>query len=512
MVEELSWAGGLFAGVVLSAALVNKFRAHHRNKVRRLVMTYVLFVVGIGLTHMFAAIDRPSWAASTAVATQVMQALTLISVAATIVFLVGLPALNFELPAIATDLLVGIGMIAATIVILSRHGLDAGAALASGAVVSAVLAISLQQTLGNILGGLALQIDGSIKQGDWIQLENGRQGKVRAVHWRHTVVETRDYSTMIVPNSQLLGSTITILGKRDGNLAPQRMWVYFNVDFRFAPSRVVQIVTDGVRAAPIENVAPDPLPTVVCMDLATRDNMRDAYATYAVRYWLIDLAADDPTSGRVRARIYTALARAGIPLSMPPHLAVESDERAAKTAPRDIERRVAILRTVHLFNAFKDDELHTLAAGIDRVTYSLGEVITRQGAVAHWIYVLAAGSVEVKARLDPDGPGGVPEQAVRLAQLDAPSFFGEMGLMTGEPRLADVIALGDVDCFRLGKDVFKQVLLGRPEIANELSEMLADRRVELIAAREGLAASTMRERSMSERARILGAIKGFFSL
>ncbi len=77
------------------------------------------------------------------------------------------------------------------------------------------------------------------------------------------------------------------------------MWVYFNVDFRFAPSRVVQVVTDGLRAAPIENVAPDPLPNVVCMDHRDEGHPRDAYgATYAVRYWLIDLAADDPTSGR----------------------------------------------------------------------------------------------------------------------------------------------------------------------------------------------------------------------
>ena len=63
---------------------------------------------------------------------------------------------------------------------------------------------------------------------------------MRAVRWRHTVVETRDWSTIIVPNAQLLASNITILGKRDGLPGPQRMWVYFDVDFRYAPSRVVR--------------------------------------------------------------------------------------------------------------------------------------------------------------------------------------------------------------------------------------------------------------------------------
>src|SRR5215475_15361424 len=85
----------------------------------------------------------------------------------------------------------------------------------------------------------------------------------------------------------------------------------------------------------------------------------------------------------------------------------------------------------------------------------------------------------------------------------APDFFGEMGLMTGEPRSSDVIATSDVDCFRLGKDTFKTVLLGRPEIVTELSSKLARRRVELIAARDGLDASAKQQREESERERIL---------
>ena len=44
---------------------------------------------------------------------------------------------------------------------------------------------------------------------------------------------------------------------------------------------------------------------------------KESIAYYAVRYWLIDLATDDPTSSRVRARIYTALKRADIPLAIP---------------------------------------------------------------------------------------------------------------------------------------------------------------------------------------------------
>jgi len=70
---------------------------------------------------------------------------------------------------------VGIAYLAATMLILIDEGFNPSSVLGASAVASAILVVSLQSTLGNILGGLAIQVDGSIHTGDWIQLENGRQ-------------------------------------------------------------------------------------------------------------------------------------------------------------------------------------------------------------------------------------------------------------------------------------------------------------------------------------------------
>ncbi|HEU4729236.1 MAG TPA: mechanosensitive ion channel domain-containing protein, partial [Kofleriaceae bacterium] len=302
--DELFWVLGLFIAVVVTAALVNRFRPAQRPRLRRLVTVFALFATATATGIGFSAADLPSWSSGCLVAAQILQAFTLVSLAATLVVAVMLPAVGVELPMIASDLLVGLGYVVVTLAVLSRHGVNPTGALVSGAVVSAVLAISLQSTLGNVVGGVALQLDGSIREGDWIQLENGKQGRVRSVRWRHTVIETRDWATIIVPNAQLLANNITILGKRDGRPVPHRMWVWFNIDYRFAPSRVVRVVTDALHASPIENVADEPRPHVVCMDF-TKD-LRESVATYAVRYWILDLASDDGTNSRVRARIYTA--------------------------------------------------------------------------------------------------------------------------------------------------------------------------------------------------------------
>jgi len=513
MREELIWALGLFGAVVVIAALVNRFNASHRPRVRRLVILYVTYVGVLGLYFALGAFGEKTWASRLLVAAELLQAFCVVNLAATAAFSVLLPRSGVVLPMIASDLIVGVGYVVSTLGVLSGHGLTPTGALASAAVVGTALTISLQSTLGNILGGVALQLDGSVREGDWIQLENGRQGKIRTIRWRHTVVETRDWSTIIVPNAQLLAQNIIILGKREGREVPQRMWVWFNVDFRFQPTRVIQVVTEALCASPVVGVAPDPPPNCVCMDFTKE--MRESFATYAVRYWLTDLAADDPTNSRVRARIYTALRRAGIPLALPAAtrwIEVQDEARTKHKSERQTNERLQSLRGVALFRTLTEQELETLATGMSHVIYTAGETITRQGAVAHFLYVLTNGKAEVRTKFDPDGDGPKPRVDKLVATISAPDVFGEMGLITGEPRSADVVAITDVDCYRLGKETFERILLKRPVIATELSAKLASRRVELIAAREGLDDAAKQAREASERDRILGSIKGFFGL
>lgn len=85
-------------------------------------------------------------------------------------------------------------------------------------------------------------------------------------------------------------------------------------------------------------------------------------------------------------------------------------------------------------------------------------------------------------------------------------------MMTGEPRSATVIALSDVECYRLDKEAFNGILKHRPEIAEDISEQLARRKVELDAAREGLDEEAMQVRMRSHQGDLLDRIKRFFTL
>jgi small-conductance mechanosensitive channel/CRP-like cAMP-binding protein len=487
---------------LVTATLVNRFAPERRKRLQR----GLFYVVAGGIAYGIGTLvpDGSRWDGRLSVLSEILGLMLTVDVLTLLVLDVVLPKLRISLPPILSDITTAVAYVVGILGVLASAGMRASDVFATSAIVSGIIAISFQPTLGNIVGGLALQLDGSVREGDWVQLENGRQGRVRQVRWRHAVLEQRDSSIIIVPNAMLLAQSIILLGRRNGETVPQRMNVFFNVDFRFAPARVVQVVQDALQAAPIPRVAEDPKPSVVCMDLA-RDG-RDSFALYCARYHLTDLAADDPTSSDVRVRIYTALKRAGIPLARPVQslfINPDDNDEAKSRSERQHERRMALMESMDFFRPLTMDERHELASGMTHSPFAPGEIITRQGAVAHFLYILASGTVEIVHRER-------EKSAQVVAEVSAPDYFGEMGMMTGEPRRADVVAKTEVECIRVDKASFETFLLKRPELAAEMATKLAARRVELAASK--MSAEERVSQVFIEQANIAKKVRDFFGL
>jgi CRP-like cAMP-binding protein/small-conductance mechanosensitive channel len=496
----------IFAAViVIVAAIIRLVPAASRRRLRRSVLLYALYVVVVLVTSALALSRLEEVALGFSLAAELLRVLLIINLSALALFDLLAPLTRWDFPDILHDLIVGAAYLVAAGWLMHRAGLNLTSIIATSAVVTAVIGLSLQATLGNIVGGLALQVDESIQEGDWIEFENKQQGQIKQIRWRHTVIETRDFDTLIVPNGQLMSQTIKILGKRNGVSAKHRMWVYFCVDFRFSPADVIAEVNKALGAAPIQGVAKEPAAHCICQDLA-REN-RDGYVLYAVRYWLENLAVDDPTSSNVRERIFSALRRADIPLAIPAaalFMSQETSERSERKEARAAAAKFKTLSSIELFGHLDENERRALAQTARRTPFGRAEVITRQGAKANWLYVLAKGEVEVRI--------STPDGDKRVAVLSAPSFFGEMALMTGQAREATVVALTEVECLRIDKDDFQGILQKRPAIAERISEILAARRVELDAARGGLDAEGRSQRLSHENLRILTGIRQFFGL
>jgi small-conductance mechanosensitive channel/CRP-like cAMP-binding protein len=498
------WVALLF---VVAAFLLFWLEPPERMRIRTSVMMFALSFVGLlvaaGLLAYGADPATSSAYRWTRWAALFIESVAIINVTSVLVFEVALEAVRLKPPRILRDLILALAYIVVAISLLSRSGVDLTGIVATSAVITAIIGFSLADTLGNVMGGMALQMERTISVGDWVRMPDNQEGRVTEIRWRQTSIETRNWDTIVIPNSVLMKGQVTLLGRRAGAPRQHRQWVYFNVDFRYSPTDVIAAVEAALRAETIANVALEPAPHCLVIDF------QQSYTRYAARYWLTDMALTDPTDSIFRTRIYAALRRANIPLSIPAQsvfLTQEGESRRERKQEEEIERRVEALQNVELFQTLKEEERRELAARLSPAPFVRGEAMTRQGAEAHWLYIIMEGEAEVRVAVDGN------KLQKKVATLQAGNFFGEMGLMTGEPRTATVIAGTDVECYRLDKDGFHEVLRRRPEIAEDISHLLARRRVELEAVREGLNEEAKRQRLRSAQGDLLKRIRSFFTL
>jgi small-conductance mechanosensitive channel/CRP-like cAMP-binding protein len=414
------------------------------------------------------------------------------------VFRVILPLLRLEPTRFLEDVVVTLAYLGWFFVRLRFAGLDLGSLVATSAVITAVIAFSMQDTLGNVLGGLALQADRSIAVGDWIKLDD-LSGRVVQIGWRSTLIETRNWETVVVPNSVLMKNRFAVLGRRTGQPQQWRRWIWFNIGYEHPPSRVIEVAERSVAEAEINNVARLPLPSCVLMDF------EPSSGRYALRYWLTNLEADDPTDTRVRVHVLAALQRAGIRIAVPEyniHTVSEDEAHRSAVRGREMERRLAALHAVDVFRSLTEAELLRAAEGLTYSPFAAGDVITRQGADAHWLYLLVAGEAEVFVEHDDDST------RTPIGVIMPPAFFGEMSLLTGEPRTATVTARTDCECYRLDKATFGAILKGRPALAEQIAPVLEQRRRsrELALASRGVATSAAAGEDL------LSKVRRFFGL
>jgi small-conductance mechanosensitive channel len=492
---EMAYAA--LAALVLGLILLALLPADRRTVRHTLVFLIASALIGV-VASAFSVEGARSVASMVADVAAVGIVAVLVRLAFLLFFRVILPALNLGTARIVEDLSFAAAIVALGLAWLRLSGMDLSSLVATSAVITGVIAFSMQETLGNLLGGLVLQFDRSIRVGDWIRFDDV-SGRVVEVRWRYTAVETRNRETVYLPNGALTKQKFMVIGSRGDRSVLWRRWVWINVGGQATPAQVCATLEKAISEADIENVAKEPAPKVILMDFVDRGGR------YAIRYWLTDPAVDDPTDSLVRAHALAAIIRAGMHLAAPYAERMVEKENESMRASRhaeEIQRRLAALAKVEIFAALTAEELLVLAEHLVYAPFVRGDTITRQGAVAHWLYLVVTGEADVWVEERDAG-------RVLLNTLPAGSVVGEMGMMTGEPRRATVTARTDVECYRLDKVGFAGVLHSRPDIATEISKVLAGRSVALEALRKKIEVDAKMPMPHGD---ILQGIRKFFGL
>jgi small-conductance mechanosensitive channel/CRP-like cAMP-binding protein len=360
-------------------------------------------------------------------------------------------------PRILRDLIQGIAYLVTTLVVLTRSAIDVTQLFTASVLTTAVIGLALQETLGNLMAGLTLQIERDLEIGDWISLDDKIVGQIREIHWRATTIVTKNGDLTLIPNTAITRGMIVNYSRPT---TAHRQWIHLRVHFRHPPGRVRDVVLEAIRALPFVRVDPAP-------DCILHDFKSDA-SEYSVRYWMDDVRRDDTMDSAVRSAVWYALHRAGMEIPFPSrnvHLTEMNEERTRRKDDEEYARRIDALSRVDVFRALDAERMDRLSRRLKLLIFGPDETILRQGDPGDSLYVLRSGSVVVRA-----GAGGSMRNIRTMA---AGQFFGEMSLMTGAPRSATVVAASDVECYVVDKEAFQSILEETPELAGTISDVLA---------------------------------------
>jgi small-conductance mechanosensitive channel/CRP-like cAMP-binding protein len=371
-------------------------------------------------------------------------------------------------------------------VVIAIFALAAGLLLqekifAMGAVAAVVLGFALQDTLGNLLAGLAIQTEKPFRVGEWVTI-SGRDGLVVEITWRATKIRTKTGTLVIVPNNVLARDTIVNYSEPP---IETRIDVEIPTGYEPAPNDVKAAILAAIAGAPM--ILRAPAPDVLIGGLSS------THVTYRVRAWIASFALEEEARDRVLSLVQYEFRRRGILPPMPMMIQYTEHPSRARTADEQA-RLIRVVRGVDIFAPLSDEGCSELVKSAADRLYAAGETIVSEGASGSSLFVVCGGEARVTV--------GTPPQDV--ARLGTGQYFGEMSLLTGDPRSATVSAVTDCTLLEIQAEDFRRLALADPMLVERIGVAVAERQVRLNeqrAAIQGLPAAPEPSRTLLSRVR-----------
>jgi small-conductance mechanosensitive channel/CRP-like cAMP-binding protein len=466
--QHLAEAAGF--AVVALAVLVS-----FKNRVIRRRMLFTLVVVAALVAYHFAADFKLFGASPSLVTEKLLVSLALINTLVAVLFNPWFSdRVRDRAPAIVQDALVIALFLFVGLVVFQEQA----KVFATSAIAAAVFGFALQETLGNAFAGLAIQTEKPFKVGHWISVA-GHEGRVIEVTWRATKVRTKAGNLVVLPNNVVAREAINNYTEPT---APTQIFVDVGATYSVPPNEVREALFAAMRRSPY--VLGNPRPDVLLTEFA------GSAINYRSRFWIDDFENDEIAKDGVRRSIYYEFARRNIEIPWPIQIEYSRQE-THETRENRVDRYAAIIARVPVLAALFVEGRRVLAEGAAERLFGDGEVIVREGDPGASMFIVCRGQVAVTIA-----------NGHEVARTSAGGYFGEMSLLTGEPRTATVTARGDCTVLEISVDAFKEYVAGHPEVIDHLAGAAAGRRRELDQSRaEAAIASPEARMSLAERMR-----------
>jgi small-conductance mechanosensitive channel/CRP-like cAMP-binding protein len=325
--------------------------------------------------------------------------------------------------------------------------------LATSGAVAIILGLALQSSLADVFSGIVLNVERPYHVGDWVVLDDGVEGTVIETNWRSTHILTGSQDVAVVPNS------VVAKGKLINCSSPSKVHgatTRIRLEGSIAPAVGTQLLKEVLLGS--SQIMRIPEPTVAIKEVSA--DMIDFELAYAVSA----IALVDDAQSEIYDRVFRAVAAGGIRFAS--RVGVSS---APKISPADHVQvgPENLLLGISLFSVLTQAERAELATQMVRRDYKPGDVVVRSGNVVASLNIISDGVLVATEDLN--------GRVVERLRLTPGVYFGETGLLTGQPLNGDITALTRVVIYEISRDALCPLLQARPSMAEELSELLANR-------------------------------------
>jgi small-conductance mechanosensitive channel/CRP-like cAMP-binding protein len=369
--------------------------------------------------------------------------------------------------------------------------------LATSGVLIAVLGFALRGVLSDVFSGIAINVEHPYRIGDWLQVGSGAggapvTGRVIEVNWRSTRLMTNDGTIVVMPNGLIAASRFVNYSMPE---PCYRTNLRVHLDPAVPVERARRILTTALLS--VDHLLADHASDVVV------EGTDEAGVSYLLRFWVPDYGSEILCRDAVAAAMLTTLHNAGLAVAAPRLSVVPLRHAHHDAEGNDLCGRM--LRTIDLFQAFTPAELDDLASRMTRRRIPSGATVFHQGDPGASLFLLTEGVLEVSTCV---APAVAP---VILDRMHPGDIFGEMALLTGEPRSATVVALCEAVVFELSDEHLRPMLHDRAELAERLSDLMADR-AHRNAEKRASALKPMPPAPIPQRHDLLNRLRRFFAL
>ena len=335
--------------------------------------------------------------------------------------------------------------------------------LAASGFIGLVLGFALRTLIMDFFMGLAVNFDQPYSIGDFIMLNKERlDGQVIDISWRTTRLKTNDNNIVVIPNN-IMGSMVLTNFSRPSKDA--EMEILFHFDFSVPVRDVKRIIHSSVVAV-LDNKGflktEEPKVRVRAIS--------ELGVEYKVKYW-IDPSQIGPGKSKdlVLESIITNLQKSGFSPAYP-----KTDSYYAPMPPKTIdyrsaEGRLALLGKVDALEQLETEYLEMIASRMNLHYYNSGETLFKEGDPGDSMFIVVVGVLKVSVLRD--------KTELIIAQITPGQFFGEMSMLTGEPRSATIKAATDVIAYRINREHLNEVFEKQPLCIDIISTVIAQRQI-----------------------------------